>query len=190
MSTNNHNTLALFQYTQPDLMAGINVVARKNGVDVDAANVSALRGTDKVSLKLQLESRKLVAGRLGLGKPNQDNAPQIDAEIARMGAVAKRAMLAEVIKYATDENWQFASMGFAQAKSGKQRASFAFETAKVKATHVVSEAEMIKAMASMTDEQRLQLLSKAESLEKSLEPAIEQEAPAIDNQVAEAPAAE
>jgi hypothetical protein len=169
--------VALFG-TQPELLAGLHLVGKKNGADIQVAGaIPAVAGEDKVQVKLVLETRKIVAERLGLGRPNKDNAHLIDAEIDRMKAAGKKMMAGEVARLMADENWTFSAMGVSQAKSGKQRAAFALETKLPPKAFEVTREQLVKALARLSEDEQTAALEEAESLARG--------ATAIDAQAAE-----
>jgi hypothetical protein len=159
-TANTKKELALFQFTQPDLLDGMGATQKEstNGAK---------------SITLTLESRKLVAARLGL-TPNKDNAERIDAEILRMKDAMKTVGIAEMVKMSTSQNWTGGALRISQNKAGdKQRATFTMVSVD-RTGRKLSEEQIVKALASMTDEQRTAILGKAET-QQAGEPAIEME---------------
>jgi len=146
---------------------GLHVVGKKNGADIEVSGaIPAIAGEDKVQVKLVLETRKLVAERLGLGRPNKDNAHLIDAEIDRMKAAGKKMMAGEAARLFADDNWTFAAMGVSQAKSGKQRASFALETKLPPKAFEVTHEQLVKALAKLSEDEQVKAMEEAESLNR------------------------
>ena len=168
---NTNKTVALFGETQPELMAGIGLVAKKNGVQVEAfGQIPAIAGEDRVQIKLVLETRSLIAARLGLGKPNKDNAHLIDAEVERMKDAGKKMMAVEAARLFADPNWTFSGMGVNQAKSGKQRAMLALETRLPAKSFEVTPEQLVKALSKLSEDEQVALMEKAEAAKKGLEP--------------------
>lgn len=165
------NQVALFTFTQPELMAGIGTVAKKNGVVVDAIGLTAEQDKDSVSLTLKLDNRKAVADRLGL-KLNKDNASRIDAELLRMKDVLKKAAIGEMVKLATDPNWTGGSYRLAQMKNGTQRATMSMVSVNRNAGRLSAE-DLAKALASLTEDEQVAIMERAEAMAKLLTPAIE-----------------
>ena len=161
MSTNTNKTLALFQFTQPDLIGGLKPATKAN----DAGKVT--------SIVLSLETRKVVAARLGLTM-NKDNAAQIDAEILRMKDTLKTAAIGEMAKLASDPNWTGGSFRVSQSKSGQTRATMSLVSVN-RSTNTVSEDQLVKALMNLSEDQQVALMEKAEAAKKLLSPATELE---------------
>lgn len=169
MQTNNE--LALFTLTTPTLDTGLNTFKKIN----DAGAV--------VSMKLVLEKRKEVAARLGLTS-NKGNAPAIDTEINRVKDAFKAVAVGEFMKAAASDMWTGSGFGITRNKAGKSRMSMSIES-RVKVNHTVSDDQLAKALAGLSDDQVKALLLKAAEITKAgalvaeLKDAATPEAPAL-----------
>lgn len=160
MQTTTENKLALFQHTQPDLIEGLFTKEKAN----DAGKVT--------SLTLALETRKTVAKRLGVA-PNKENADKIDAEILRMKDTLKMAGIGEIAKLAASPEWTGSAFRISTNKSGsKTRATFALETVN-RLGHRISDEQLVKALANLSEEQQLAMIEKADAFKRTLQPAVE-----------------
>ncbi len=146
--------LALFQFTSPNLVDGMTESAKKN----ESGRVT--------SLSLSLETRKAVAKRLGL-TANKDNAQVIDNEVLRLKDNLKKMALGEFVKLATDPNWTGGTFRVSQAKNGQKRATMSLVTV-ARASHNISEEQLVKALAMMSEDQQVALMERAEGFKKSL----------------------
>jgi hypothetical protein len=152
-------TLELFTLTTPELPSGIGSRVNKNG----AGRI--------LSINITLETRKLVAARLGVTM-NKENAPKIDAAILKMKDAVKMAGIGEIAKLAANPNWTGAAFKMSVSKSGKQRATFSLESVN-RLGHTVSEDQLVKALASMSEEQQIDIMEKADAAKRELGQAIE-----------------
>lgn len=150
----NDESLVLFQFTQPDLMDGLFVADKKNEAGVTT------------SFTLQQENRKAVAKRMNLTM-NKDNAPKIDAEIIRMKDALKSAAFGEFAKLATDPNWTGGSFRIAQNKNGSRKATLSLVTVN-RSGHTISEEQLVKALANMSEDEQVALMEKSEAFKRGL----------------------
>jgi hypothetical protein len=151
-----NSQLALFNMTSPALPSSIGTKVGKNK---DTGAVT--------SISLSLETRKLVATRLKL-TDNADNRDTITAEIIKMKDAVKMAGIGEIAKLAASPNWTGAAFRISTNKKGdKQKASFTLETVN-RTGHKVSSEQLVKALASMSEEQRLEVLDKADAAGRAL----------------------
>ena len=147
---NTKTDLALFQFTQPDLLDGMSGVSKQTE-------------SGSRSITLTLETRKAVAARLGLTM-NKDNAAAIDTEILRMKDAMKTVGIAEVVKAASSPNWTGGALKISQNKAGdKSRMTISLVSVN-RNGHKLSEEQIVKAMAGLTDEQLTAYMARAEEL--------------------------
>lgn len=155
-----NNQLALFNMTSPALPASIGTKVNKN----DAGAIT--------SISLSLETRKNVAKRLGL-TDNADNRDTITAEIIKMKDAVKMAGIGEIAKLASSPNWTGAAFRISTNKKGdKQKASFTLETIN-RSGHKVTDEQLVKALASLTEDQQVALMERAEVAKRTMGAALE-----------------
>lgn len=174
MEATNKN-LVLFQYEQPELVAGLGVKTVKNGVvvPVNSSLGELEKGKDTASMILTIDNRKAVAKRLGIVM-NKENAGRIDSEILRMKDNFMKVAVADLIKRAVSGEYTGASYRVSQAKQGKQKVALSLERVN-RTAHSVSDEQFVKALASMTPEQLAEMQKKAEELKEASKPAVELE---------------
>lgn len=169
-----NNQLALFTLTSPALPASIGTKVNKN----DAGNIT--------SLSLSLENRKTIAKRINL-TDNSENRDTITTEILKMKDAVKMAGIGEIAKLAASPNWTGAAFRISTNKKGdKQKASFTLETVN-RSGHKVTEDQIVKALSMMTEDQQVEIMEKAERVQRTMGKAIELE-DAGDELAAAAPA--
>lgn len=148
--------LALFTLTSPALPASI---GSKVGTNKETGQIT--------SISLSLENRKAIAKRLNL-TDNAENRDTITAEIIKMKDAVKMAGIGEIAKLAASPNWTGAAFRISTNKKGdKQKASFTLETVN-RSGHKVTEEQLVKALASMTEDQQVALMEKAERIQRGL----------------------
>lgn len=162
--------LTLFQYTQPSLLPGLNLVPKKG----EAGNT--------VGLTLSLMKRKEIAKLAGL--PNKGD--RLEKHLLELSDAIKTASIGEMAKLASDPNWTGATFRISQSKNGKQRATMSLVTAN-RETKSITREQLAKALAAMSEDEKVTILDEAEALKRTLAVTdIESEA---SNAAAPAPAA-
>jgi hypothetical protein len=150
--------LVLFQYTQPEMFDGL-VTNRKLQ---DGTNPQS----PTVALSLTLESRKATRERLKLG--GRDNIEKLDRTRLELSDALKSATLGEFVKRASDPFWTGGRLSISQSKSGKQTMSIKVVSAE-RGGHIVSQEQLVKALAKMSEDEQIALMEKAEELKRGLE---------------------
>lgn len=161
MQTQNTNgQLALFTITSPSLPSSVSTKVKQN----EDGRVT--------SLSLVMETRKLVAKRLGL-TDNADNRETITAEILKMKDAVKVAGIGEIVKLAASDNWTGAAYRISTNKKGdKQKATFTLESVN-RTGHKVTRDELVKALAAMNEDEQVEIMEQAERAARTLGKAIE-----------------
>lgn len=148
------NTLELFQFTKPSeqFPAGMTSLKRsENG---------------SVAVTLSLEKRKYAARRLGLlGKAN-NNA--LNAAMLGLSDKLKIAATGEFVKLAASEDWTGGRFVIRQSKNGAKRATLSLVSVQRQAK--ISQEDVVKALASMTDEEQTAILNRAVELQQAKQP--------------------
>lgn len=162
MQTQNTNgQLALWSLTSPELPGSISTKVKMNADNTKASSIS-----------LVMETRKIVAKRLGL-TDNADNRETISAEILKMKDALKMAGIGEIAKLAASDNWTGAAYRITQNKKGdKQKATFTLESVN-RTGHKVTRDELVKALAAMNEDEQVEIMEQAEAAARTLGKAIE-----------------
>lgn len=154
MTTNNaimshNNQQVLFTLTEPELPS-VGVITKENRNDKNRLT----------GIVLAPQSRKIVAAGLNLTM-NKDNAAAIDQQMLRAKDAIKTAGIGEIAKLAASPNWTGAKFSMAFGKNGKKKATFALESVS-RDGGKVSEDQLVKALAGLSDDAMNVLLQKAE----------------------------
>lgn len=149
MTTNNSNQLALFTFTAPTLLPGLNLKEKKgeNGATI--------------SMMLTLDARK------DIKKATRKDGDALAEHILGLSDTIKSHGIGEFAKLAASADWTGGNFKITESKSGKRRATMSLVSVNREAKQV-SQEQVAKALASMTDAQVAALLEQAANIQKQL----------------------
>jgi hypothetical protein len=151
MNTTTETTLELFQFTKPESQFPVGMTTSKqyeNG---------------SLSVTMALEKRKDAAKRLGL----TGNA--LTSALLGLSDKMKAAATGEFVKLAASDEWTGGRFVVRQSKNGqKKRATLSLVSVQRQAQ--ISQEDVVKALASMTEDQQVAILEKAEELARTKRP--------------------
>lgn len=149
---NTTQNLELFQFTQPPEQFPAGMTTTK------------LDATGKpVSITLALERRKDAASRLGL--KGKDNAATLSSALLGISDRMKESALGEFVKLGASPEWTGGRFTLRQAKNGSKRATLTLVSVN-RNTHTVSEDQLVKALAMLSEDEQIALLEKATAQQK------------------------
>ena len=154
MQNNANQTLELFQFTKPESQFPAGMTTFKK-----ADNGS-------MAITLALEKRKVAAMRLGL--TGKANAAELTSELLSMSDRMKEAALGEFVKLGASPDWTGGRFVVRQSKNGQKRATLSLVSVQRQAA--ISQEDVVKALASMTEDQQLAILEKAEAFRDAGKP--------------------
>ena len=154
MNTTNETTLELFQFTKP--------------ADQFPAGMTTMKRSDNgsVAVTLALEKRKDAAKRLNL--TGKANANALTSALLGLSDKLKAAATGEFVKLAASDEWTGGRFVVRQSKNGGKRATLSLVSVQRQAQ--ISQDDVVKALASMTEDQQVAILEKAEELARTKRP--------------------
>ena len=154
MNTTNETTLELFQFTKP--------------ADQFPSGMTTMKRSDNgsVAVTLALEKRKDAAKRLNL--TGKANANALTSALLGLSDKMKAAATGEFVKLAASDEWTGGRFVVRQSKNGQKRATLSLVSVQRQAQ--ISQEDVVKALASMTEDQQVAILEKAEELARTKRP--------------------
>ena len=154
MNTTNETTLELFQFTKP--------------ADQFPSGMTTMKRSDNgsVAVTLALEKRKDAAKRLNL--TGKANANALTSALLGLSDKMKAAATGEFVKLAASDEWTGGRFVVRQSKNGQKRATLSLVSVQRQAA--ISQEDVVKALASMTEDQQVAILEKAEELARTKRP--------------------
>jgi hypothetical protein len=142
--------LTLFNYTQPELMPGLTTKTRNN------------EAGQPIAVSLTLLKRKDVAKAYGLQVKGQATSDKL----VELSDAMKQTAVAEFTKMAASNDFTGAGMTVRKLKDGRMKVTAGLVSIN-RETKSISPEQLAKALAGMTEDQRIELIEAAEELAKS-----------------------
>lgn len=147
--TTNNKQLALFTFTAPVLLPGLNLTEKKgeNGATL--------------SMMLSLDKRKEIK------RATQKDGDALTAHILGLSDVIKQHGIGEFAKLAASEDWTGGNFKITESKSGKRRATMSLVSVNREAKSI-SQDQLAKALANMSEDEQIKLMEMAEALKATM----------------------
>lgn len=145
--TTNNKQLALFTFTAPQLLPGLNLAEKKgeNGATI--------------SMMLSLDKRKEIK------RATQKDGDALTAHILGLTDVIKQHGIGEFAKLAASQDWTGGNFKITESKSGKRRATMSLVSVNREVKTVTAE-QVAKALAMMSEDDQIKVMEQAEELKK------------------------
>ncbi len=145
--------IALFNLTTPELSTVVGLAQKQKLNDKN----------ELVGITLSLEKRKDAAKRFGLvGKTNVDALNKV---LLGLSDKIKEASIGEFAQMAASPEWTGSRMSVSVNKSGVKRATMSLVSVN-RQSHKVTPEQLAEALASMSEEQQIAIMEKAEDIQK------------------------